>query len=416
MQAVSGIPRLLFLLLLLTACSSQRPTWVYTVAASDSAVDAALASDPTYPYVWDSDREMTPDFDPPIHLRPCCAFGKDLAVQVSNLPIPGYRVANVVTVEDLGHHVYDAGFAGKGTDREVKANENNGLVYTCRGGFVDIAHVRDYADWTVYLAHKFWRHLGEALTIELPPELGPRRIVMQPIDVTGLDEPEQVVLAVTMAEWTAYQLSVWHEIAQWYGYGTFPRIFPEYPSAYSLEDLYSNVLGTKLAAALIYGISTATDQAYARSMDVWIANTLAQLEAVPAASTRAYLAAVDQHWWDSNKRLPDKYVVRKRVYDVGTHQGPQRVPAHLQSAAADPALLTCDPAAEPVSLSIREEVLGYRLADFLTLEILLDPVYQGSFAFPNAAQRAERRVTQADFQSIADAAEAHDALEMAPIH
>lgn len=399
-------------LLILVSCTSQRPTWVYTMEASDSAVHAALDSDPYYPYVWDSDREMTPDFEPPIHLRPCCAFGKDISVQLSKLPVPGYRVANVVSADDLGPHVYDAGFAGKGTDREVKATENNGLVYTCRGGFIDTAHVRDYADWTVYLAHKFWRHLGESLTLNFPPELGPRQIVLQAIDVEGLDESQKTVLAVTMAEWAAYHLSVWHEIAQWYGYGTFPTLFPEYASAFSLEDLYSNMLGSKIAAALIYSIATDSDQVYARNFDIWLENSLKYMGAVRAESTRAYIASVDQLWWDSSKRLPDKYVVRKRVYNVATRQVPLRVPVNRIAAAEQPELMACDALVEPTLLAIKEEVYGYKISEFLTLQIKLDSQYQNTFAFPNERQRKERLVTQMDFQSIAEAARTHDSEEM----
>ena len=402
---------LLLAIVLLGACTPQRSRWVFTMEASDSAVQAALASDSSYPYIWDIHREMTPVFDPPVHLRPCCAFGKDLKVKMGKLPIPIYKVANVVSSEDLGPHVYDAGFAGKGTDDEVEANENNGLIYTCRGGFIDTAHVRDYADWTVFLAHQFYRNLGGTITIELPPELGPREIILHPFDISGLDEAEKIVLSVTMAGWASYHLSVWHEIAQWYGYGTFAPVFPEYPSAYSLEDLFSNMLGTKVAAALIYGLASTSDQLYARNFDIWIKNTVDFLGAVPQESTRAYIGAVDQLWWDSSQRLPDKYVVTKRVYDVGLEQRPLLVPAENVAAADNPELMACDTSVEPVHLSIATSLYGYAMADLVTVQIRIDSEYQDVFAFPSARHREESRVTQADFQMIADAAREHDEEE-----
>ena len=402
---------LLLAIVLLGACTPQRSRWVYTTQASDSAVQAALVSDPNYPYIWDIHREMTPVFDPPVHLRPCCAFGMDLKVRLTGLPIPIYRVANVVSSQDLGPHVYDAGFAGKGTDDEVKANENNGLIYTCRGGFIDTAHVRDYADWTVFLAHEFYRNLGRSMTIELPPELGPREIVLHPFDMGELDDVEQIVLSVTMAGWASYHLSVWHEIAQWYGYGTFAPAFPEYPSAYSLEDLYSNMLGTKIAAALIYSLATSSDQLYARNFDIWIKNTVDFLSAVPQESTRAFFGAVDKLWWDSSKRIPEKYVVIKRIYDVGLKQNPLLVPAENVAAADNPELMPCDASVSPMQLSITTSLYGYAMEDLVTVQITIDPEYQEAFAFPSDRHRAESRVTQVDFQMIADAAREHDEEE-----
>ena len=403
---------LVFTIALLGACVAQRPTWVYPLEASDEAVQAALDSDPTYPYAWDAKREMTPVFDPPVHLRPCCAFGIDLKVKVGKFPIPLIKAANVVSSEDLGPHVYDAGFAGKGTDNEIEAEENNGLIYTCRGGFIDTAHVRDYADWTVYLTHEFYRNLGQVVTVELPPELGPREIVLHPVDISELDEVEKLILAVTAAEYAAYHLSVWHEIAQWYGYGNFAPLFPEYPSAFSLEDLFSNMVGTKVAAALIYSFATSSDQVYARNFDTWLKNTVNFMGAVPEASTRAYIGAVDKYWWDSSKRIPEKYAVLKRVYDVGLEQRPLRVPAGYVAAADNPELMTCDPDEQPVELSIATSLYGFKMADLVTVQVTIDPEHQKVFAFPSDRHREERRVTQADFQEIADAARSYDEKEV----
>ena len=406
---------LLLVIVLVGACTAQRPTWVYIMEASDSAIKAALDSDPMYPFAWDTNRQMTPAFDPPIHLRPCCAFGKDLKVKLDVLPIPIYRVANIVEPDNLGPHVYDAGFAGKGTDNEVKADEKNGLIYTCRGGFIDTAHVRDYSDWTVYLTHEIYRNLGEPMTIKLPPELGPREIVLKNFDTNRLDEVQELILSVTMAEWAAYYLSVWHEIAQWYGYGTFAPLFPEYPSAYSLEDHYSNMLGTKIAAALIYSLATSSDQTYARNFDIWVKNTLNYMGAVPVESTQAYIAAVDKSWWDSSKRLPEKYVVLKRVYDVGLEQSPLMVPADKVSAINSSELMPCDPADEPVTLSITDSLYGYAIADLVTVQITIAPEYRDVFAFPTDRHRQSGLVTQADFQKIANAAREHDKKELSAL-
>ena len=49
---------------------------------------------------------------------------------------------------DLGTHNYRSG-----------GGEGNGITYTCRGGHIDITHLRKIADWTAYLAY----HSSEAL-------------------------------------------------------------------------------------------------------------------------------------------------------------------------------------------------------------------------------------------------------------
>ena len=76
------------------------------------------------------------------------------------------------------------------------------------------------------------------------------------------------------------------------------------------------------------------------------------LGAVPQESTRAYIGAVDKLWWDSGKRLPDKYVVTKRVYNVGLEQRPLLVPAENVVAADNPELMPCDVSEQPVQLSV----------------------------------------------------------------
>ena len=250
------------------------------------------------------------------------------------------------------------------------------------------------------------------MTITLPPELGPRQVILRPVDVSELDDVKKLILAVTMAEWAAYYLSVWHEIAQWYGYGTFAPLFPEYPSAYSLEDLYSNILGTKIAAAMVYGLATNSDQLYARNFDIWLKNTVKYMGAVPEESTRAYIGAVDQSWWNSNERLPEKYVVLKRDYDVGLKKTPLLIPIEKVATVENPGHMSCSDSAKPVELSIEESLYGFAIKDLVTVQVTIDPEHHDVFAFPSDKHRAESRVTQADFQSIADAARAHDEQEM----
>lgn len=91
--------------------------------------------------------EEIPDIPIRTKLRPCCAFGNNLKIRVGALPIPGFRIGNIMSLEELGSHIYDSGAftisSSQGVARRDRSRERNGLIYTCRGGFIDTAHVRD---------------------------------------------------------------------------------------------------------------------------------------------------------------------------------------------------------------------------------------------------------------------------------
>ena len=397
--------------LFINGCSSQRETWKIVNAASPAAIDAALNSDAEYPYAKDFARSTVPGIDPPVHLRPCCAFGMDLKTSIYGLPIPLVKVTNMVDTTDLGLHTYDAGLVGHGTDRdERESSETNGVLYTCKAGFIDIAHVRDYSDWTVYLTFWIYRHLGKQLEMVLPPELGERRILIHPFETNTLSMEQELILSVTMAQWAAYKLSIWHEIAQWHGYGL--EAFPEYISSYSVEDLYSNVLGTKIAAAIIYGGGTKTDQVYSRNFDQWLKNTLNQLGAQSIQSTRIYMKAADGYWWDSRSRIPYKYVVLKRNYEVDNIQRPMILPTELLSIIGEHYKDTCANT-EPLYLEVVDSIFGFDMQDLITLEITIDEEYAQTFTFPTPSKEENRIISDQDFAFIAKSNRQSDIEEMA---
>ena len=73
---------------------------------------------------------------PPRIIRTCCGFG----VEIGFVAVPFARKTDITSVEIMGTHQ----FLGH-------RNEKNGIVYTRRGGFLDLGHLRDCADWTAYL-------------------------------------------------------------------------------------------------------------------------------------------------------------------------------------------------------------------------------------------------------------------------
>jgi hypothetical protein len=237
------------------------PRWLAPVElrAPDEDVAAALGDFHRGP-TRASEPAATAAPPEPTNLRPCCAFGDDFKIVYGVVPIPGYVLHNMRGPEDVGPHMYNAGLFESVSSEEPGGltRENNGLVYTCRGGFIDLAHLRDYADMTVYLAAQIGRQMDTGGVIELADQGGERRIVLRPIAAERIADVGRLPLAVALAQWLSLHLSPRHELASWYGYAAV-TYWPEKMSAFTPEDLYSSHLGIKLAGGIVMFHDTSSD-------------------------------------------------------------------------------------------------------------------------------------------------------------
>lgn len=145
--------------------------WLLAAAFSVFAQDPVL---PTIPVNHVS--PVVGELSPPESLRPCCAFGFDLRVRAIGVPIPVYQIGNMLTLDTLGEHHYNDSALGAVKNLVGLSDEHNGLIYTRRGGFIDIAHVRDTADYTFYLFSRIYPTLGQSGRIFYSEELGVRRV------------------------------------------------------------------------------------------------------------------------------------------------------------------------------------------------------------------------------------------------
>jgi len=336
----------------------------------------------------------------PRALRPCCAFGADLKVELGQVPVPGVELGNVVDPHDLGPHRYDNGYLSLRVSdpRGVVDDEKNGLVYTCRGGFIDLAHVRDNADNTLALASAIARSLETGASIEVPPQGAAMRVRTRAVPAEAIQKYERVHLAVAMAQWAAFQLSIWHEIATYFGYASIAE-WPEKISAFSPEDLYSNQIGVRLAGAIALAREARSDLEYDVSLDAWIRGTLERLGAVPVAESRAAMQAVDGAWWDSGKRIPDWTLVRRRHFETGPLLRPWRLEhASPGTKGAVAPLAGCRDAAPPLTLRVPDGFAGVPFRDYVTVEFDVDDALLATgFPLPHPGSR---RVTQDDFPAI----------------
>lgn len=272
---------------------------------------------------------VMPPLPEPAGLRPCCAFGYNLHVEVLKIPVPFWKLDNIVAAGNLGRHHYNDTFLFGLSSLVGFGSERNGIIYASHGGFIDTAHVRDSADMTVWLFTHLLPELGQAFMLRPEDELAQRRIVFR--SFTPPSSPgERYALAAWMAAYIAFQLAAWHEIAQWYGFESVPG-FPEAISAFSPEDLYSNLLGTRLAVSLILDGQTATLDMYNAAMQTALNQALNQLGARPENITRFHFDMLDGRWWDSHRRVPEKFLVLRRNYDVSDKRIPTKVPGEQAS-------------------------------------------------------------------------------------
>ena len=338
-------------------------------------------------------------FELPAKLRPCCAFGHSLNVQVVEVPVPMFEVQNVVNPEDLGEHTYNGGLVSlKNSPRQgFVSSEVNGLTYTCRGGFVDIAHVRDYADWTAFLALRIEGFLERGTLIELGDEAGERFAYVGSIDAATLQGVDRRKLAIGLAGWLAYQISIWHEVVTWYGWASVP-MFPERASAFSPEDLYSNALGIQLAREVWLAHGVTSEAEFNAHLDAAIARELERLGAQPGDLSVAAADAVDGSWWDSGARLPDARLVLRRNFLLGPPILPWLIPAPLRPPALDEA---CANGQEPTPFEVADRFGSVVFSEHARFDVRVDTSTLDD-DFPLGHESGW--ITQADLPRLTEAA------------
>ncbi|APR81835.1 Hypothetical protein A7982_07184 [Minicystis rosea] len=339
-----------------------------------------------------------PAIPPPRHVRPCCAFGMDLQVSLGGKRVPGYSTSNIIGVADLGRHEYDNGPVTLNQDlARLVTVEKNGLVYTCRGGFVDTAHVRDNADTTLFLTMQIVAALPGPTIVTIDGDGATKRVVLKAVPPELMDPLGRWEVAIMLAQWASFQLSIWHEIVTWYGYESFPG-FSEKVSAFSLEDLYSNALGARIAGGLLRNQRVRTRADWDDLVPAWIAASLQRLGALSSDLGRRAMKSVDGRWWDSSKQLPDWTLVTHRNFELGPRVEPWRLSD--VDLPADPVLAAaCSQSPAALPLEIPEHIGRTAIRDLVSLDFEVKPWAPASFPFADAKAR---RVTNADFARIVE--------------
>ncbi|ABZ78512.1 conserved hypothetical protein [Shewanella halifaxensis HAW-EB4] len=396
----------------LSACGSS--DWQVRALPSEVAIGAALDNEPDINLLHAIELQELPLVHIPKAVRPCCAFGNAQKVTIGPVPVPFFRYANTLAVDRVGPHAYEAGTFSyqKDAPNGSRGTENNGQMYTLQGGFIDLAHVRDTADNAIALFYRVYPKLGQLQTIKLPDEIGPRTIELSEFDTKHLTARQRWEVAAAIAVRQAYFMAEAHEVAQWHGYRSWAP-WSETVSAYSPEDLYSNMLGAKIALALINNNLAMNKELYNQHMTQWLLATLNWLEPVSIEQTNALFDVIDGHWWDSQQPLPSKFMLLKRHYKLGDKQSPYLVPKALAQSHAKWSEVEAlfESAHQAHHLSLSNSTHGIDIDAIAEQKLIVAEKYKDSFKHI-PVELWQDGFTQADFYQISLYNQAQDELEL----
>ncbi len=207
--------------------------------------------------------------------------------------------------KNIGNHAY-----------YLNVREKNGIVYTCRAGHIDIAHVRKTVDWTAYLAAKTYRHLKKKETEFSFFVNEPARYYLSigyPPDWEDLPEPVQQAIAkdiaIDLGAYLAYVSATLHEIFTWYHFNS-TIVFSEYSSAFSWEDNTSNLLGSMIGEKALR-----QEGPFSSTVTLILNEELALLKIQPKSVAEQASEAKEGQWYTGEYFLKDMI---QRHFDIGS--------------------------------------------------------------------------------------------------
>lgn len=241
---------------------------------------------------------------PPRIIRTCCGFGAEVGIA----GVPFAKKTDITSREIMGTHTFMGG-----------KTENNGNIYTRRGGFLDTGHLRDCADWTAYLYNLIKASQKDAsfARTELRNEGGAKSLYLNV--PKNLTENQIIELAGKIS----YDMSLWHEISTWFGASYVPLV-PEKFSSFSPEDMYSNLMGVHMGMRAIK-----SNLDYNEAMTSELNKMLDSLESVNTeAETFDAMLKVNQVWYTNTKKYPSNKLTLKRYIQLDSDLIPWIVPGY----------------------------------------------------------------------------------------
>jgi hypothetical protein len=234
---------------------------------------------------------------------------------------PRLRVASYAT-PTLGTRFVDANDLGKHSYNSP-LGEIDGIAYTCRGGDIDVAHVRISADYVRYLYGITRRNIIRSRSgFFFRPNDEPSKFFVRltyPSYWKSLSRSDRAQLSdevsLELGQYLAYNVVIWHEISTWFGYKS-TGFFPEFPSAFSWEDAYSDIVGLWLGAQAVQD----KEHDYDEVMTIVIKKELENLGVLSYKTARQASEKMKGKWWEGT---PFVVLVdmKQRNMDIGDIDG-----------------------------------------------------------------------------------------------
>ncbi len=224
--------------------------------------------------------------------RACCNF-------TSHPVLDSLGLFQFADAKNLGNHSY-----------HQKEKDSMGLIYTCGGGFVDIAHLRDNADWTAHILYHLPKWLGSGKTIDARNEGGfrSRRVFfpkMDPKKISELSSQDLADIAIAMS----FGFATLHEIVTGFDIAvSFPvtLVMYERASSFSVEDQYSNLLGGHLGA-----IAAQASGPYEEELTNNLNRYLKKLSPLSKEETKSIHSGLHHLWWNKDLLGRNRMVIMR---------------------------------------------------------------------------------------------------------
>jgi len=232
-------------------------------------------------------------------------------------------------LEELGQHGYRPNWT-----------EKNGLVYTCSAGHIDIAHVRVATDYTLLFSAKAYQQIMSGETEYTFKLYEPSRYFVRltyPENWEHLSQKDKEDIAynvsIRIGQYIAFCATNWHEIITWFGYRS-KGFEPEFPSAFTWEDIFSHLIGTHVAVLAIED----TEHTYNEAVTLALKKELQILGAQPGHVSKRASESVRGRWFSGDFFF---ITINKRNFDIGLDDGfvtPWLVPSvsECEGAVAQP--------------------------------------------------------------------------------
>lgn len=229
---------------------------------------------------------------------------------IGSLPTP--TLGNIFSgPNDIGYHNY-SGSKGEG----------NGIILTCLGGHIDLAHVRSTADWTRYAykiifneLQKTSNHISFRTTVD--PSIFQINIKYPEYWKTmskDLKKKKIHLISKELAKYVIFNAANWHEILTWFGYSKV-RFFSEYPSSFSWEDSFSNMMGIYLVDKVL----DLEDNDYNIEMTKSLQIEMESLIMLDRTESIATTNKVKNLWYKG--WVPGLLIMKYRNFDIGNNDG-----------------------------------------------------------------------------------------------